>query len=60
MLTFMFFAFALQSQSFFMHTMVKMKHSNTFIMIAALIKPPLQFEAAPQGGGGMIKGGPPF
>ena len=24
-----------------MHTMVKMNHSNTFIMIAALIKPPL-------------------
>ena len=45
-------------------------HSNTFIMIAALIRPPLLFEAAPEGGvghlrlhrggGGMVKGGPPF
>ena len=45
-------------------------HSNTFIMIAALIRPPLLIEAAPEGGvghlrlhpggGGMVKGGPPF
>ena len=33
-------------------------HSNTFIMIAALIRPPLLFEAAPEGGGGTFEAAP--
>ena len=33
-------------------------HSNTFIKIAALIRPPLLIKAAPEGGGGTFEAAP--